>query len=159
MLFWIVLVIVKNASLSVTLPDGYHDVSAEAVKLANGNPGVKDAIAFMKGAAGAADAASINFIRTEHHPEYHYGDAKECTAFASDMRVQQHANSVSSAIVDGPTSKTCEVSLTYDNGKMLAVSTILQGPKDTWIMTCVMTPSNAAAVKQCRTTRATVKFR
>lgn len=159
MMIWLLLIVVQNSSLSVTVPDGYRDVSSEAAKLGNGDPSTKDAIILLKGTPGAADTASINFVRSEHHPEDKLGDPKECAAFAEEMRDHQHAKRQTSSIVDGPTGKTCQVTLEHDSEKAIVVSTILQGPKDTWIMTCAMRTSNATALQQCQKTLRTVKFR
>jgi hypothetical protein len=158
MMLWLLLV-VQNPSLSVTVPDGYRDISAEAAKLGNGDPRTKDVIALFTGTPGAADAASINFVRADHHPEDKLGDAKECAAFAGEMRDRQHAKSQTSSIVDGPSGKTCQIAVYFEKEKATAVSTILRGPKDTWTMTCVMGVSNQAALKQCQKTLGTVKFR
>lgn len=158
MMLWLFLV-VQNPSLAVTVPDGYRDISAEAAKLGNNDPSTKDAIILMTGTPGGADAASINFVRSEHHPENKLGDANKCAAFAAEMRDRQHAERQTSSIVDGPSGKTCQISLYHEREKATVVSTILQGPKDTWIMTCAMGVSNQAALQQCQKTLRTMKFR
>ena len=158
MMLWL-LVIVQNAGLSVTLPDGYRDMSSEASKLANGNPAAKDAILLAKGTPGAPDAASINFVRAEHHPEDHLEDAKHCAALADDMREHQHAQMQTSLIVNGPSGKTCQVALYYEQEKAIVASTLLQGKKTSWMMTCAMLASNTAAIQQCQKTLGTVKLK
>jgi hypothetical protein len=158
MMLWL-LVVVSNASLSVTVPEGYRDVSSEAGKLSNGSPDAKDAIILAKGTPGSPDAASINFVHAEHHPEDHFGDAKMCAAFAEDMRQHMKAQAQTSSIVNGPTGKTCQIAMYYDREKMAVVSTILQGHKDSWMMTCAMLASNTAALQQCQKTLATVKLK
>jgi hypothetical protein len=158
MMLWLLL-IVQNPSLSVTVPDGYRDVSTDAAKLTNGDPNIKDAIVLVTGTPGTADGASINFVRGEHHPADKFGDAKECAALAEEMGGRLHAKRPTSSIVDGPSGKTCQVALNREREKVTVISTMLQGPKDTWVMTCVIGASNMAALKQCQNTLRTVKFR
>src|SRR5262245_61177532 len=129
MILWLILIVVQNSSLSVTIPDGYRDVSKEFDK---GEARTKDAIVLLKGTLGAADAATINFGRGEHHPADKLHDAKQCAAFAEEMRKRQHADGETSSIVEGPTGKTCQIALRYEREKASVVSTILRGMKDTW---------------------------
>src|SRR4051812_37130456 len=100
-MLWVLLALVQNAALSLPVPDGYRDVST------------KDALVLIHGTPGADDAASINLVHGEHHSEDKMDDAKECAAFAEEMRDHQHATSQTSAIVEGPTGKTCQITLQY----------------------------------------------
>ncbi len=146
-MLWLLLALAQNASLSMPVPDGYRDAST------------KDAILLMHGAPATDGVAVINVVPGEHHPEDKLGDPKPCAAFAEEMRDHLHANGQSSAIVDGPTGKTCQITLQFKQQGMQSISTIVRGPKDTWILTCTMQPKNTAAVRQCGKTLVAIKFK
>ena len=75
------------------------------------------------------------------------------------MAHAQHGERPSSAIVAGPAGKTCQITIHYPPQKATVVSTILQGPRGTWTMTCSWIDGNAAAAKQCAAALATIKFK
>ncbi len=145
--------VVGNASLSLPIPKGYTDVSAEAVKkmpaLAN-----KGAIALVKGGV-----VSINLVPAEHMPDADFTDTKECAVLAKDMEARLHGESPSSTIVAGPTGKTCQIALSYRKPPILVLSTIVRGPKDSWMLTCTMGPMDAEARQGCQAILRSIKFK
>lgn len=149
--------VVQTATLSVTAPDGYRDASQDMAKGAGLD--AKAMVALVAGTPGKADASSITFLPSEHLPEAKLDDAKECAAFAENMRARQDGSTGSSSIVAGPRGKTCQIAVTFKSQDAVVVSTIVRGPKDTYVMTCTMRTKNTAAMKQCQRALGTVKFK
>ncbi len=146
---------IAGKSFTLPVPDGYGDVTVQLKKM---RPDVKDVVAIASHTTHGGARANIVIVPTNNNDDLDLADPKQCALGAQDM-LQQHkgGKSKSSAIVDGPTGKTCQISILADSG-IVTVFTVLRGPKDSWMMTCTFGEGDADAWKVCQATVTQVKF-
>ena len=148
--------VVANSSLSLPIPAGYKDASAEVVAA---RPELKDQeIIQLAGMRDGAVVASINLVPSKPVPG-RLDDARECAAFADELREKNDAKSRAWTIVDAPIGKSCQITIVRKDGHT-TVHTLLRGLKNAdWTMTCLFTTGDRASDDVCRRTVKTIKFR
>ena len=151
----------ETADLSLSLPDGYQDRTAETrashivLALVKNEPkGYSPSITILKAPIpGGSFADPAECSRTGH-------------GFVTGGTEGPGLDGVlkSAQIIDGPTGKTCQIHLVASQG--VAIITELNrapntpvSPKDIWLMVCNHAEGDAAAEATCRATLAGFRFR
>jgi hypothetical protein len=153
--------IVNTGELSLPLPEGYRDETANFSK-----DGI--VLIFAANESGKAYRPTITILKVPI-PGGSFADPATCAQTGSGLvRGGTGAPGTggvlkSAAIIDGPVGKTCQIRLVAPEG--VAVITELhrsantpQSPKDVWLMTCNHADGDDAAEATCRSTLAHFRF-
>lgn len=154
--------VVKTEELSLPLPDGYRDETAQLAKAGT-------VLVFVATEPSKAHRPTITITKVPI-PGGSFADSATCaqtgSGFVRGGIDEPGTGGVlkSAAIIDGPVGRTCQIRLVAPEG--VAVITELhrpantpQSPKDVWLMTCNYADGDDAADAVCRSTLAGFRFR
>jgi hypothetical protein len=138
---------VHGKDYTIPVPKGYDlmtsaELPKEALALAydDRRAGFRPSIVITPNPTMAIDAA----------------DAEHCAQVAKAMAAQTRTRVDGTAIVDGPTGKTCQMDVAGD--KQSARGTIVKGSKSSWVVTCNHAPDDEATLEDCKAVLAGWKF-
>ena len=154
--------VVKTEELSLPLPHGYRDKTAQLSKAGT-------VLVFVATVSSDSYRPTITLVKVPI-PGGSFADSATCAQTGSGL-VRGGTDGPgtggvlkSAAIIDGPVGRTCQIHLVAPEG--IAVITELhrpantpQSPKDVWLMTCNYANGNDAAEAACRSTLAGFRFR
>ena len=154
--------VVTTEELSLPLPDGYRDETAELSK-----DGI--VLVFAANESSKAYRPTIAVLKVPI-PGGSFADPATCAQTGSGL-VRGGTDApgtggvlTSAAIIDGPVGRTCQIRLVAPAG--VAVITELhrpgntpQNPKEIWLLTCNHADGDDAAEATCRSTLAQFRFR
>jgi hypothetical protein len=136
--------IAEGPDFTLPIPSGFHAETAPGALLTLVHPGSR-----------------ANLVITVVPPSTEAFNASNpalCTALGQSVAKQLSAKSMGSAIVDGPTGKTCRYEFLSVEGRRVS-GTVIQGPRSTYVATCNSKMDDAATPIACTNAINAWKFR
>lgn len=154
--------VVQTEELALTLPNGYHDATAQ-LRRAN------IVLVFAKPDSSKAFQTTITIIKAPVAGGS-FADAATCAEtgrglVAGGIDAPGTGGVLKSTrVIDGPVGKACQVHLVAPEGVALITElhrspNTPQSPKQLWLMTCNHVDGDIAAEEACRATLASFHFR